>query len=168
MTPQHHSAQSSGTGPSTGRGTGPVDPRTPDRGPRALDRGSTLPSGGAWPETGLTRERLSDHTVIAISGELDIASIPSLRERLYVALRDPGMYVIIDLSGVTSCDASGLAMLVGARRRMEAKGTALILARPRPQTAGLLRATGLLHAFAVRPSGAGERATGADARSAAA
>lgn len=104
MTPQHHSAQPAGAGSFTGRGTGPAQ---------------------AWPETGLTRERLSDHTVIAISGELDIASTPSLRERLYVALRDPGMYVIIDLSGMTSCDASGLAMLVGARRRMEANGTIL-------------------------------------------
>ncbi|TDB83101.1 anti-sigma factor antagonist [Actinomadura sp. KC216] len=118
--------------------------------------------------TGLTRERLSDHTVIAVSGALDSASTPFLRERLHVALRDPGMYVIIDLSGVTSCDASGLAMLVGARRRMEANGTPLTLARPRPRTARLLRSTGLLHAFSGRPRVGPARATGPDPRSAAA
>lgn len=166
MTPQHHSARSVGAGSFTGRGTGPAQAVTRD--PRTPDRKSTLPTGGAGPETGLTRERLSDHTVIAISGELDIASTPSLRERLYVALRDPGMYVIIDLSGMTSCDASGLAMLVGARRRMEANGTTLTLARPCPRTARLLRATGLFRAFTGRPSGAGARTAGPDTRSAAA
>ncbi|TMR07330.1 STAS domain-containing protein [Actinomadura soli] len=117
---------------------------------------------------GLTHERFADHTVVAISGELDMSSTPSLRERLYVALRDPGMYVIIDLSGVTFCDASGLAMLVGARRRVEGTSTTLILARPRPQTAKLLRVTGLLHAFTIHHSAGWAQTAGSDPRSAAA
>ncbi|TDD38679.1 anti-sigma factor antagonist [Actinomadura sp. KC06] len=116
----------------------------------------------------LTCERFADHTVIAISGELDVSSTPSLRERLYVALRDPGMYVVIDLSGMTFCDASGLAMLVGAQRRLEGDGTGLILARPRPHTARLLRVTGLSRAFTVRPPAAWAPAGDSDPRSAAA
>lgn len=117
---------------------------------------------------GLTRERLTDHSVIAISGELDIASTPHLRERLYVALRDPGAYVVLDLSDVTFCDASGLAMLVGARRRTEAIRATLILARPRPQLARLLRVTGLLHLFIVDSSATDTRDASSDSRSAAA
>ncbi|WP_165495034.1 STAS domain-containing protein [Actinomadura roseirufa] len=117
---------------------------------------------------GPARERLSDHILIAVSGGLGIASTPSLRERLDVALRDPGMYVIIDLSGMTSCDASGPATLVGARRRIEANGTPLPLARPRPQTAVPSRAAGLFRAFIVRPSGVGAWTSGPEARSAAA
>jgi len=118
----------------------------------------------AW----LTRERFADHTVIALSGELDAASTPSLRDRLHVALRDTGAYVIIDLSDVTFCDASGLAMLVGARRRTEPKGTAVILAAPRPQTARLLEVTGLLGAFTVGISVAAARTAGRGTRTAAA
>ncbi|TDC43304.1 hypothetical protein E1281_35285 [Actinomadura sp. KC345] len=48
------------------------------------------PAGPCAGSVGLIRERLTDHSVIAISGELDVASAPFLRERLNVALRDPG------------------------------------------------------------------------------
>ncbi|QXJ22283.1 STAS domain-containing protein [Actinomadura graeca] len=106
----------------------------------------------APPAAGLSRERLEEHTVIAIIGELDIASTPSLRERLNTALRNVGPRVVIDLSGVTFCDASGLALLVGARRRAEPAGTTMVLAAPRPQMAKLLRITGLTRAFTIRPS----------------
>ncbi|GAA0545440.1 STAS domain-containing protein [Actinomadura livida] len=109
---------------------------------------------------GLTRERLDDRTVIAISGELDVTSTPILRERLYAALQDSGPYVTIDLSGVTSCDASGLAMLVGAHHRAEATGTTLTLACARRQPADLLRATGLHRAFMTRSSTTDAQAAG--------
>lgn len=118
--------------------------------------------------SGLTHERRGDRTVIAISGELDATSTPFLRERLYAALRDCGAYVTVDLSDVTSCDASGLAMLVGAHHRAEANGTSLTLARPRPQSADLLRATGLHRVFMVLSSATGAQDAGPDIRAAAA
>lgn len=128
-----------------------------------------MPTGiPSSPEAGLTRERLADHTVIAITGELDIASTPSIRERLHVALQDAGAQVIIDLSGVTFCDTSGLAMLVGARRRREAKSATVILAAPRPQLARLLKVTGLLRAFTVHSSVTEAFTAGTGTRSAAA
>ncbi|URM96577.1 STAS domain-containing protein [Actinomadura madurae] len=117
---------------------------------------------------GLTRERLDDRTVIAISGDLDAASTPFLRERLYAALRDSGAYVVIDLSGVTACDASGLAVLVGAHHRAEATGTTLTLARLRPQPADLLRVTRLHRVFMVRSSATVAQDAGRDLRSTAA
>lgn len=117
---------------------------------------------------GLTCERLNDHTVIAISGELDVTSTPFLRESLYAELRDTGAYVIIDLADVTFCDASGLAMLVGAHHRAEATGTTLTLRRPRAQPVALLRATGLHRVFMVRPSATDAHAARPDIRSTAA
>ncbi|GAA4231163.1 STAS domain-containing protein [Actinomadura meridiana] len=126
------------------------------------------PLTGTAHMVGLTSERLADHTVLTLSGELDATSTTPLRERLYVALRDAGAYVIIDLAGVTSCDESGLAMLAGARRRTEAKGTTMVLAALRPQLEGLLRVTGLLRVFAVHSSVAEARTAGPGAQSAAA
>ncbi|MFB4302274.1 STAS domain-containing protein [Actinomadura sp. NTSP31] len=111
-----------------------------------------MPTGIASPEAGLRHEQLADHTLIALSGELDIASAPSLRERLRAALEDSGAHVVIDLSEVTFCDVSGLALLVGARRRTAPDGS-LVLASPRPQLARLLHVTGLDRAFTVRPAG---------------
>ncbi|MFI0409311.1 STAS domain-containing protein [Actinomadura sp. 3N508] len=125
-------------------------------------------TGNVSHKAGLTSERLADQTVITLSGDLDAASTTPLRERLYVALRDAGAYVIIDLAGVTRCDESGLAMLAGARRRTEAKGGTMVLAAPRPRMEGLLRATGLLRVFTVRSSVAAARTAGPGARSAAA
>ncbi|TDC96577.1 STAS domain-containing protein [Actinomadura sp. 7K507] len=109
-------------------------------------------SASALSEAGLSRERLGEHTIVAISGELDIATTPSLRERLNAALRDTGPHVVIDLSGVTFCDASGLALLVGARRRTQPRGVTLVLAGPRPQLNRLLRVTGLSRVFTVHPT----------------
>ncbi|MFD0683488.1 STAS domain-containing protein [Actinomadura fibrosa] len=100
----------------------------------------------------LTRERFTDHTVVALHGELDAASVPHLRERLHTVMRDPGPLVVIDLSGVTFCDSSGLAMLVGARRRTEARGAGVVLAAPDPHLTRLLSMTGLRDAFTVRGS----------------
>ncbi|WP_165966251.1 STAS domain-containing protein [Actinomadura sp. 7K534] len=117
---------------------------------------------------GLTLARLNDRTVIAISGDLDAASTPVLRERLYAALRDCGVYVTVDLSDVTSCDASGLAMLVGARRRAEATGATLTLARLRPQPTDLLRVTGLHRVFMVGSSATDAQDASPDSRSTAA
>ncbi|WP_242909577.1 STAS domain-containing protein [Actinomadura terrae] len=99
--------------------------------------------------TVLSRERRPGAIVVAIHGELDVASTPSLREGLRIALRDPGALIVIDLSDVTFCDASGLALLVGTRRRAERDGAAVVLAAPRPQLAKLLRVSGLDRYFSV-------------------
>jgi anti-sigma B factor antagonist len=104
----------------------------------------------ASPEAGLSREQFAEHTLIALSGELDIATAPSLRERLRVALMDARPRVVIDLAGVTFCDASWLALLVGARLRTGARD-AVVLTAPRPQVARLLQVTGLDRVFTVQP-----------------
>lgn len=120
------------------------------------------------PQAGLTREWFADHTAIAISGGLDAVPTPSLRDRLHAALQDTGAYLIVDLSSVTFCDASGLAMLVGACRRTEPKGTAVVFAGPHPQAARLPEITGPLSTLTMRSSIAEARTARPDPRSAAA
>ncbi|MCO5968306.1 STAS domain-containing protein [Actinoallomurus soli] len=100
----------------------------------------------------LFSRRLPGRTVIAIRGELDIATTPALRTRILTILADTTTPVIIDLSAVSFCDASGLALLVGTQRRARLHGLAVTLAAPRPNVTKLLRITGLDHAFDVRPT----------------
>jgi anti-anti-sigma factor len=119
-------------------------------------------------EAGLRREQLADHTVITLTGDLDVSSAPALRHRLDVALRDAGPHVVIDLSGVTFCDASGLALLTGARRGADPEGAAIVLAGPRPHMVRLLRVSGLSRMFAVHPSVDAARGSATGVRSAAA
>lgn len=94
------------------------------------------------------------YTVVTISGELDIASAPVLRERLLDLLRPGASRIVIELSGVTFCDATGLAVLVGASRRASLLGGVLRLAAPAPPVATVLRLTGLDSRFGIFDSAA--------------
>lgn len=92
--------------------------------------------------------RLSTHfrggyCLAALSGELDMASVPELREQLVSVLRPDACRLIADLSQVSSCDASGLAVLVGTNRRARLLGGFLRLAALAPPTVEALRVTGL-------------------------
>jgi anti-anti-sigma factor len=100
----------------------------------------------------LLSRRTTSHTVLAVNGELDMATTAALRDRIVTILKDTTSPVIIDLSGVTFCDATGLALLVGAQRRAKLLGLTVVLAGPGRTVSKLLRITGLDRAFAVYPS----------------
>jgi anti-anti-sigma factor len=88
-------------------------------------------------------------TIARLEGELDIATTPTLRERLLGVFRPGVRLLIIDLSGVSFCDVSALAVLVGTQRRATGLGVTVRLASPRPQMAKLLRVTGLDQCFTI-------------------
>jgi anti-anti-sigma factor len=91
----------------------------------------------------LSLGRQAGYTVATISGDLDIACVPALREQLLGVLGPHANRMIIDLSGVTFCDASGLAVLVGVARRAQLLDGVLRLTAPAPSVAKVLRLTGL-------------------------
>jgi anti-sigma B factor antagonist len=108
----------------------------------------------------LTR-RMPGHTVLAVGGELDIATTAALRVQIIQVLSATTTPVIIDLSGVSFCDASGLALLVGAQRRAQRDGRTVVLAGPRPSVLKLLHITGLDRAFTIHPTlAAAQRGSG--------
>ncbi|MEV3924895.1 STAS domain-containing protein [Actinomadura coerulea] len=81
--------------------------------------------------------------ILALRGDLDMASAPALGEHLLAALPPGPRLLILDLSEVSFCDAAGLTMLIGVQRRAAGLGITLHLSAPRPQVAKLLRITGL-------------------------
>ena len=112
--------------------------------------------------------RVTDGVTIAqLSGDLDLASAPGLREQLLGLLRPGASRLVLDLSGVSFCDASGLAVLVGASHRARVLGGFLRLAAVSPPAARVLHITGLhrhlslyptVHAATVAPSHGSARA----------
>ena len=115
----------------------------------------------APPAPGLSVRRKDGYTIATISGEIDIARTPVLREQLLGLLRPGASRLIVDLSGVTFCDASGLAVLVGVDRRVGLLGGGLRLAAPTPLISTVLRLTGLdsrFEIFATVPEAIGARA----------
>jgi anti-sigma B factor antagonist len=91
-------------------------------------------------------------TIVSLAGVLDVACTPMLRERLAGLLTPRASKLVIDLSKVSFCDASGLAVLVGTARRARLLGGGLRLAAPAPAVASALRMSGLLGQFDVFPT----------------
>lgn len=93
-----------------------------------------------------TRTLNSGRRLVAVSGELDIASASMLSEVLDRELAN-GDRVLLDLSGVTFIDSTGLASIVNA-----ARGSASQLelsADLRSQARRLMELTGVLSLFSV-------------------
>jgi anti-anti-sigma factor len=90
--------------------------------------------------------------IAALSGELDLTRAPALREQLLTLLRPGTGQLVIDLSGVSFADASGLAVLVGTGRRAGLLGGFVRLAAPTAAVAKVLHVTGLHRQLDVFPT----------------
>jgi len=55
--------------------------------------------------------------VVTVSGEIDIATGPKLREELLGVLRRHGAQLALDLGGVTFMDCAGISALLAAHHR---------------------------------------------------
>jgi anti-anti-sigma factor len=92
------------------------------------------------------------HTLVRVRGEIDVATAPGLRGRLFGLLRHGAGLAIFDLSGVPFCDASGLGMLVGSHRYATVLGVTLRLTALRPQLARLVKINGLDRVLTIYPA----------------
>jgi anti-sigma B factor antagonist len=104
------------------------------------------------PGLGLSAQTAGGVTIAELAGELDVASAPVLREQLLSLLRPGSSRLVIDLSGVSFCDASGLAVLVNTARRARLLGGFLRLAAVSPQAGQVLILTGLHRHLATFPT----------------
>lgn len=71
----------------------------------------------------------SDRNTVVFSGELDLAGVESARQALDRAEEGDGM-VVLDLSGLTFIDSTGLEVILRAARRAQETGRRLVVARP--------------------------------------
>ena len=103
------------------------------------------------PSLDVSARTLGGITIAELAGELDIASAPALREQLLSLLRPGSSRLFVDLSKVSLCDASGLAVLVGIGRRARLLGGFLRLAAISPQADRVLHITGLHRHLLISP-----------------
>ena len=89
------------------------------------------------------------YTIARLEGDLDIVTTPILRQRLLSVLGPGVRLLVIDLSGVSFCDVSALAVLIATQRRARGLGITVRLAALRPQMAKLMRVTGLERHFTI-------------------
>lgn len=73
----------------------------------------------AWPGFDVRREERADATWLLVAGELDLSQARRLEADIaQTAHSAPAL--VVDLTGVTFCDSSGLAALLRAQRSHEA------------------------------------------------
>lgn len=83
----------------------------------------------------------SDFTVLAVAGEIDLATAPQLETQ--VANVDPTGKVMIDLSEVTFMDSTGLRVLISAHERASDGGGKLAIVAGEGAVTKLLAITGV-------------------------
>ena len=98
----------------------------------------------AGSDTLLAAQRhLNGALVLAVSGELDLANVPSLRARLKTATETAKNLVVVDLSGLRYIDLSGINALLEARRTFARGGRSIVLAAASPLVQRILEILGL-------------------------
>ena len=92
------------------------------------DRSNSL---SAPPQFSISDARCADGSVLlTIAGELDIATVPVVRDRL-AAVTDAGArHVIADLREVTFMDSTGLATFIHAKMRLGDEGHLTLVMEP--------------------------------------
>jgi anti-sigma B factor antagonist len=92
------------------------------------------------------------HRVVTVTGEIDIATGPVLREQLLALVDDGDSDIVIDLGQVPFLDSSGLGVLVAAYKRARSAGGQLRLAGCRPAVETIFQITALDRAFPIYPT----------------
>jgi len=72
-------------------------------------------------------ERLDDHALVSASGEIDIATTPQLRAAIEQAMVGSAEGVVVDLTGVTFMESTGLRAMLEARLRAEGERRSLVV-----------------------------------------
>jgi anti-sigma B factor antagonist len=95
------------------------------------------------PDAGSLDISVRPGAVVAVSGEIDIASGPQLRDHLLGVIHRHGTRLVLDLSGVTFIDCAGINVLLAARRRAMLEGGSLRVLRASQRVRKILALTRL-------------------------
>lgn len=101
-------------------------------------------------------------TVVTPRGEIDMANAPFFREVLDTFLRDGPAQAVIDLTGVSFMDSSGLGALLEARMTVLDRGGSFALVCPQGRVWRLLDLAGVLDLFTIRETSQGTNADDLD------
>lgn len=90
---------------------------------------------------------------VVIGGELDHCSAPQIRRQLDDLLMDERVvHVVLDLENLTFMDSSGIGVLLGRLRVLNARGGSLSVKGMRPSVEKLFRLSGLDRVIGIMDS----------------
>ena len=89
--------------------------------------------------------------VVSVAGELDLATAPAFERTLLDVTESGTAEVIVDLTGCSFLDSTGLRALVAARERLECSDRSLALVVSSPIVMRIFQITGFDESFEIRP-----------------
>jgi anti-sigma B factor antagonist len=102
-----------------------------------------VPGDGVADDLVVLRHQVRGCTVLALSGELDVATAPCFRRHLAAAVDDGASKVVVDLSRVTFMDLAGIGTLVSALCRTRWARGSICLVGPNREVSRLLTLAGV-------------------------
>jgi anti-sigma B factor antagonist len=97
--------------------------------------------------------RVGDDThIVAVAGEIDLFTAPEFKQRMSELIDAGRSRLVVDLSETTFIDSSSLGVLIGAHRRLRARGGRLLVACDHAPILKTFRVTGLDGVFTLAPS----------------
>ena len=99
----------------------------------------------------ITRADHGQRTVVHLGGEIDVYTAPLVRERLDEQILSGRTDLVVDLTGVTFLDSTGLGVLVGRLKLARTRGGALRLAGAEDRVLKVFAITGLDKIFEMHP-----------------
>ena len=100
--------------------------------------------------------RRNDLAVLALNGELDMASAPLLRDRIGRLMAAHSSHILLDLSELSFCDSAGLNAFVQGDRACTARGGWLRVTRVTGHVARVIELSGLDEVLIYRPERDGD------------
>src|SRR5581483_12021705 len=95
--------------------------------PDHRDRGSSPVLSEPRPDASRADDRAGSQLVVRVDGELDLFTGDALAQRLTALVAQRPREVVLDVSALTFCDSSGLAVLVNAEQAAKAQGVRIVL-----------------------------------------
>lgn len=89
-------------------------------------------------------------SVVAVAGEVDVATAPRLRKEAIALVGGGHHRVVLDLEAVDFMDSTGLGVLIGVLRRLNAVDGCLRVVCTTPRIMDLFSVTGLDRVFDIR------------------
>jgi anti-sigma B factor antagonist len=103
-------------------------------------------------DLGLEVSEREGWAVVAVAGEVDVATAPRLREQLIELVNHGRHHIVVDLSDVEFLDSTGLGVLVGALKRVRTNSGELALVCSEPRILKVFEITGLTKVFPMHRS----------------
>ncbi len=95
------------------------------------------------------RQDADGREVVAVRGEIDVATSPALRDELYATIDRGARVLVVDLSQLAFIDSSGLGVLVATLKHIKERDGELVLRGLDHPALRVFEITGLTELFTI-------------------